>query len=278
MKRKTSIGRVLAFLILLLGAASMILPFAWMLSTSLKQANLVYTIPPEWLPMPVDWDNYREIWSASNIVTGITNSAIVSLTVLIMSTFTSTMVAFSFAKLHFPMKNALFVMLLSTMMVPGVVLLVPQFIIYTRIHWIDTLLPLIVPASLCNIGNIFFLRQYMTGLPDSYLDAAKIDGCSYFGAYWRIFLPLSKTAIIANVILLFMATWNDYFGPLIFTHSESLQTIQVAIAMLSSHYEQQTDIPLIMAASLIAVLPVLVLFITCQKYFADSFAMSGIKG
>ncbi len=278
MKRRTSTGRVLAFLILLLGAVSMILPFAWMLSTSLKQANLVYTIPPEWLPRPVDWDNYREIWSASNIVTGITNSTIVSLTVLIMSTFTSTMVAFSFAKLHFPMKNALFVMLLSTMMVPGVVLLVPQFIIYTRIHWIDTLLPLIVPASLCNISNIFFLRQYMTGLPDSYLDAAKIDGCSYFGAYWSIFLPLSKTAIIANAILLFMATWNDYFGPLIFTHSESLQTIQVAIAMLSSHYEQQTDIPLIMAASLIAVLPVLVVFITCQKYFTDSFAMSGIKG
>lgn len=278
MKRRTSTGRVLAFLILLLGAVSMILPFAWMLSTSLKQANLVYTIPPEWLPRPVDWDNYREIWSASNIVTGITNSTIVSLSVLIMSTFTSTMVAFSFAKLHFPMKNALFVMLLSTMMVPGVVLLVPQFIIYTRIHWIDTLLPLIVPASLCNISNIFFLRQYMTGLPDSYLDAAKIDGCSYFGAYWSIFLPLSKTAIIANAILLFMATWNDYFGPLIFTHSESLQTIQVAIAMLSSHYEQQTDIPLIMAASLIAVLPVLVVFITCQKYFTDSFAMSGIKG
>ena len=278
MKRRTSTGRVLAFLILLLGAVSMILPFAWMLSTSLKQANLVYTIPPEWLPRPVDWDNYREIWSASNIVTGITNSTIVSLTVLIMSTFTSTMVAFSFAKLHFPMKNALFVMLLSTMMVPGVVLLVPQFIIYTRIHWIDTLLPLIVPASLCNISNIFFLRQYMTGLPDSYLDAAKIDGYSYFRDYWRLCLPISNTAIMANAILLFMATWNDYFGPLIFTHSESLQTIQVAIAMLSSHYEQQTDIPLIMAASLIAVLPVLVVFITCQKYFTDSFAMSGIKG
>lgn len=164
------------------------------------------------------------------------------------------------------------------MMVPLVVLLVPQFILYSRIGWIDTLLPMIVPASLCNINNIFFLRQYMIGLPSGYLDAAKIDGCTYFGAYRRIFLPLSRTAIIANAIMLFMSTWNDYFGPLIFTHSASKQTVQVAIAMLNSHYEQQTDIPLVMAASLIAVLPVLILFITCQKHFTDSFAMSGIKG
>ena len=278
MKRKTSVGRILVFLILLCGAVTMLLPFLWMLSTSLKQANLVYTIPPRWIPDPVDWANYSEIWSASNIVIGIGNSAVVSLTVLVLSTLTSTMAAFAFAKLSFPLKNTLFLMLLSTMMVPGVVLLVPQFIMYSNVKWIDTLLPLIVPASLCNINNIFFLRQYMIGLPNGYLDAAKIDGCTYFGAYYRIFLPLSRTAIIANAIMLFMATWNDYFGPLIFTHSADKQTIQVAIAMLSSHYEQQTDVPLVMTASLIAVLPVLVLFITCQKHFTDSFAMSGIKG
>ena len=167
---------------------------------------------------------------------------------------------------------------LAELALPLVVLLVPQVILYSRIGWIDTLLPMIVPASLCNINNIFFLRQYMIGLPSGYLDAAKIDGCTYFGAYRRIFLPLSRTAIIANAIMLFMSTWNDYFGPLIFTHSASKQTVQVAIAMLNSHYEQQTDIPLVMAASLIAVLPVLILFITCQKHFTDSFAMSGIKG
>lgn len=278
MKRKTSVLRVLAFLVVLAGACSMLLPFVWMLSTSLKQANLVYTIPPQWIPNPFDWANYQEVWTASNVLTGLGNSAIISMTVLTLSTLTSTMAAFSFAKLRFPFKNGFFLMLLSTMMVPVVVLLVPQFIIYSRIKWIDTLLPMIVPASLCNINNIFFLRQYMTGLPSGYLEAAKIDGSSYFGAYWRIFLPLSKAAIFANAIMLFMTTWNDYFGPLIFTHSASKQTVQVAIAMLSSHYEQQTDIPLVMAASLIAVLPVLILFIICQKYFTESFAMTGIKG
>ena len=188
------------------------------------------------------------------------------------------MAAFAFAKLKFPAKRIIFLMLLSTMMVPAAVLFVPQYIVYTKLHWIDTLLPLIIPASLCNISNTFFLRQFMTGLPSASLDAAKIDGCSYFGAYWRIFLPLCKPAIITNAIMLFMATWNDYMNPMIFIHSDKRQTIQVAIAMMSSHYEQQTDIPLVMAASLIALLPVLILFITCQKYFVDSVAITGVKG
>ena len=190
MKRKTSLGRVIAFLILLLGACTMILPFVWMLVTSLKEANLVYTIPPQWIPDPVDWKNYMDVWRAANLITGIKNSAIISILVLTLSTLTSSMAAFAFAKLDFPAKNVIFLMLLSTMMVPGVVLLVPQFVMYSRIGWIDTLLPMIIPASLCNINNIFFMRQFMIGLPSGYLDAAKIDGCTYFGAYRRIFLPL----------------------------------------------------------------------------------------
>ena len=277
-KRKTSPKRVIAFVILGIGACTMVLPFLWMLSTSLKDANLVYAIPPQWIPNPVDWENYRDIWSAANLLTGIKNSLIVTVLVLLFSTLTSSMAAFAFAKLKFPAKRIIFLMLLSTMMVPAAVLFVPQYIVYTKLHWIDTLLPLIIPASLCNISNTFFLRQFMTGLPSAYLDAAKIDGRSYFGAYLRIFLPLCKPAIITNAIMLFMATWNDYMNPMIFIHSDKRQTIQVAIAMMSSHYEQQTDIPLVMAASLIALLPVLILFITCQKYFVDSVAITGVKG
>ena len=278
MKKRFQLWRVMAFIVLFTGACTMVLPFLWMLSTSLKEANLVYTIPPQWIPDPVDWQNYPELFRVSNIMTGIKNSTVITLTVMVLSIFTSSLSAFAFAKLNFPGKQVIFMLLLSTMMVPTVVLLVPQFVIYSKIGWIDTLLPMIVPASLCNINNIFFMRQFLTGLPSGYLDAARIDGCSYFGAYRRIFLPLCKPALITNSIMLFMATWNDYFGPLIFTHSESKQTIQVAIAMLSSHYEQQTDVPLVMAASLIAVLPVLILFATCQKYFTESFAMTGIKG
>ena len=276
--KKTSIPRIIVFIIILGGAFSMLLPFVWMLSTSLKEANLVYTIPPQWIPNPFDWNNYVDIWSAANIITGIKNSVILVAFVLPLSTLTTSMAAFAFAKLNFPAKKTIFLMLLSTMMVPGVVLIVPQFIVYTKLKWIDTLLPMIVPASLCNISNIFFTRQFMLGLPTDYLDAAKIDGCGYWGAYRKIYLPLCKPAIITNAIMLFMATWNDYLNPLLYTHSEKKQTLQVAIAMMNSHYEQQTDVPLVMAASLISLLPVLTLFIICQKYFVDSVAVTGVKG
>lgn len=278
MKRRFVLWRFVAFSILFTGACTMVLPFLWMLSTSLKEATLVYTIPPQWIPRPVDWRNYAELFKVSNVVRGFINSVFVTGTVVFLNVFTSSLSAFAFAKLNFPGKRIIFMLLLSTLMVPVVVLLVPQFVVYSRIGWINTLLPMIVPWSLCYPNNIFFLRQYLIGLPSGYLDAARIDGCSYFGAYRRIFLPLSKPALITNGIMLFMESWNDYIRPLIFTHSESKQTIQVAIAMLSSHYEQQTDVPLVMAASLIAIMPMIILFATCQKYFTESFAMTGIKG
>jgi multiple sugar transport system permease protein len=276
-KRTTSPARVAAFLALLLGAGTMVLPFRWMLSTSLKESNMVYTIPPQWIPDPVNWDNSVKLWSASNLLTGLKNSAIVSACVLVFFTLSSTMAAFAFSKLRFRLKNLMFIALLTMMMLPLVVLIVPRFILFNKIGWIDSLLPLIIPAPVCYMNIVFFMRQYMMGLPQELMEAAKLDGCGYFGTYWRIFMPLCKPAIIANVIMLFMAVWNDYLNPLVYTHSESMQTVQVSIAMLQSHYIQQTDVPLMMTASLIAILPVLILFIICQKHFAESFAMSGIK-
>lgn len=277
-KRKTNFARILVFIILLAGSLTMIIPFLWMLSTSLKEAKYVYQVPPQWIPDPVDWANYKEVWQNSNLVGGFKNSAIVSVGVLAFGTFSSTLSAFAFAKLDVPHKNTLFMCLLSQMMIPFVVLLVPQYIIYSKIKWINTLLPLIVPGALGNISMIFFLRQYMVGLPTELLEAAKIDGCGYFKIYYRIFLPLSKPAIVSNIIMIFMATWNDYFGPMIFINDAKKQTVQVVIAMLNSYHETQTDIPLVMAAALIAILPVLILFTVCQKYFTESFAITGLKG
>lgn len=265
-------------LLLLIGAFTMVLPFVWMLSTSLKESKLVYQIPPQWIPNPVDWKNFIEIWYVSNIGTGLKNSVIITACVVLFSTLTSSMAAFSFAKINFPHKNIIFLALLSTTMVPFVVLLIPQFLMYSKINWIDTLLPLIIPASLGNVSMIFFLRQYMKGLSSELMDAAKVDGCGYPRIYYRIFLPLCGPAIAANVILLFMNTWNDYLAPIVFTNSAKYATIQVAIASLNSFYAEQTDFPIVMAASLVAILPILILFITCQKYFTESFAMSGIKG
>jgi len=270
-------GTTVSFLLMLAGGVTMVLPFLWMLSTSLKQSNLVFG-PPEWIPDPVDWANYAEIWDAAPLATGLLNSAIVTVLVVVVGTFSSTMAAFAFAKLDFPHKRAIFVALLATIMIPLVVLILPQFLVYAQIGWLDTLLPLIVPGLLGNVTMIFFLRQYMLGIATELMEAAKIDGAGFFRIYWSIFLPLCKPAIAANVIIVFMATWNDYLGPLIFTSSPENSTVQLVIASLNSYYAEQTDFPLIMAASIVAVLPVVILFTITQKYFVESFAFTGIKG
>jgi multiple sugar transport system permease protein len=270
-------GTVVSFLLMLAGGLAMVLPFLWMVSTSLKQSNLVFG-PPEWIPDPIDWANYAEVWDVAPLATGLLNSAIVTVLVVVVGTFSSTMAAFAFAKLDFPHKRTIFVALLATIMIPIVVLILPQFLVYAQIGWIDTLLPLIVPGLLGNVTMIFFLRQYMLGIASELLEAAKLDGAGFFRIYWSIFLPLCKPAIAANVIIVFMATWNDYLGPLIFTSSPENSTVQLVIASLNSYYAEQTDFPLIMAASIIAVLPVVILFTVAQKYFVDSFAFSGIKG
>ena len=271
------IGTVIAFILMLAGGLTMVLPFLWMLSTSLKQSNLVFG-PPQWIPDPIDWANYAEIWDVAPLATGLLNSFIVTALVVVVGTFSSTMAAFAFAKLEFPYKRAIFVGMLSTIMIPLIVMILPQFLVFARIGWIDTLLPLIIPGLFGNVTMIFFLRQYMFGIATELMEAAKLDGAGFLRIYWSIFLPLCKPAIAANVIIVFMATWNDYLGPLIFTSSPENSTVQLVIASLNSYYAEQTDYPLIMAASIIAVLPVVVLFTAAQKYFVDSFAFSGLKG
>lgn len=271
-------GTTIAFVLMLLGALTMVLPFLWMVSTSLKESNLVFSFPPQWIPDPVDWSNYVEVWDIAPLAQGLLNSALVTVLVVVVGTFSSTMAAFAFAKIDFPHKRIIFLALLATIMIPVIVLLIPQFLVFAEIGWIDTLLPLIVPGLLGNVTMIFFLRQYMLGLASELLEAAKLDGAGYLRTYWSVFLPLCLPAIAANVIIVFMATWNEYMAPLIFTHSPENSTVQLVIASLNSFYEEQTDFPMIMAASIIAVLPVVIVFTALQRYFVDSFAFSGIKG
>lgn len=268
---------VVFFVLVLLGALTMVLPFLWMVSTSLKQSKMVFEFPPQWIPDPFDFSHYADVWKVVPLASGLLNSAIVTVLVVVIGTFSTTMAAFAFAKLHFPLKGLLFTLLLATMMVPVIVTLIPQFLVYAEVGWIDTLLPLIVPGMLGNVLMLFFLRQYMMGLSTELLDAAKLDGAGYFRIYWSVFLPLCRPAIAANVIIVFMATWNDYLGPLIFTNSPEKSTVQLVVASLTGYYAEQTDFPMVMAASVIAVLPVVVLFSLMQRHFVDSFAISGIK-
>lgn len=254
-------------------------PFIWSISTSLKEQKNVFQIPPKWIPDPVTFTHYIEVWKEVPILSGAINSFIIVVLVLVIGIFTSTMAAYAFAKIDFPFKEPIFLALLGTMMIPFAVVMIPQFIMFSKLNWVDTLLPLILPGLFGNIVTIFFLRQFLQGaLPNDLIEAAKIDGSGFFRTFWVIVLPVAKPAIAAQAALGFMGIWNDFLGPLIYLHSPEKQTIQVIIASMQAQYMSSSNYPLILAASIISMVPCIVVFFLCQKYFIQSLAISGIKG
>lgn len=276
--KKINLSHVLIVIILLLGSVVMIGPLLWMVSTSLKDKSGVFQLPPQWIPNPIRLDAYKRLLDLETLASGIKNTVIVSLTVTIIGTITSSMAAFSFAKLKMPFKNILFLILLAAIMIPYPAVMIPQFMMFSKIGWVDTLLPLIIPGLFGNITMIFFLRQYLSNVPDSIIEAAKIDGAGYLKIFFNLIFPLIRPAIAAQFILWFMGTWNDYLAPLIYLNSPEKQTLQVVIANLNAAYAIQTDYPLIMAASVVSLLPVLIVFIIFQKQIIESVAISGMKG
>ncbi|MBU5445209.1 carbohydrate ABC transporter permease [Paenibacillus sp. MSJ-34] len=272
-------ANVLSFLILLAGSIFMIAPFVWTVSTSMKDQRNVFDMPPKWIPDPFTVKNYTEVWQASPLLNGFMNSLIIVAVVLTVGLLISAMSAYAFGKFDFPLKGVLFLGLLGTMMIPYSVVMIPQYIGFSRLDWVDTLLPLIVPGLFGNIVVIFFLRQYLQGsLPNDLIEAAKIDGCSFPRIFWTIALPIMKPALAAQAALGFMGIWNDFLGPLIYLHTPEKQTIQVLIASMQALYIGQSNYPMIMAAAVIAMVPVILVFFFCQRYFIESLAISGIKG
>ncbi len=273
-----SAGDVVIFVVLCIGAVSMLLPLLWMVSTSLKEKEKVFVLPPQWIPDPIRWENYLRIWEAGPILTGIINSTIVAVTVISIGTITSSFAAYGFSKMRIPGKNGIFLFMLGGMMIPFPALMIPTFMLFSKIGWVDTLLPLIVPGLFGNLMMVFFLRQYLLSVPDSLIEAAIIDGATHPQIFWRIVLPLIRPAIAAQVILWFMGVWNDYLGPIIYLNSENVHTLQLVIANFNSTYAVQTDFPLIMAASLVALLPVLIVFLVFQRQIIESIGLTGSKG
>ena len=277
-KKRTRIVNTFIFILLCVGAIVMIAPLLWMLSTSLKSKGDVFALPPVWIPEELNWNKYVEIWQKGPLLSGFKNSLIVSFTVVIIGSITSSLAAFAFAKLRLPHKNKLFLLLLSAMMIPYPSLMIPQFSMFASVGWVDTLLPLIVPAIFGNIVMIFFLRQYLINVPNSVIEAAKIDGSSFIGMFGTVIVPLIKPAIAAQLILWFMGVWNDYLAPIIYLNSPEKLTLQLVIANFNAQYAIQTDYPLIMAASIVSLLPVLIIFLIFQKQIIESIAISGVKG
>ena len=277
-KKKEKIINTILFLVLLLGSLVMIVPLLWMVSTSVKNKLDVFAMPPVWIPTEINWSKYSEIWTKGPLLSGLINSLKVCLSVTIVGTFTSSLAAFAFAKLRFPYKNQIFLALLGTMMIPFAIVMIPQFIIFSKIGWVDSLKPLIIPGLFGNVSMIFFLRQYMQGIPTDLIEAARIDGCSFFKIFYKIIFPLSGPAISAQIILWFMGIWNDYLAPSIYINTPEKMTIQTVIQSFNATYAIQTDYPLIMAASVMSMLPIIIVFIVFQKWIIESIAFSGVKG
>lgn len=264
-------------LILSVGGIVMIAPLLWTFSTSLKTREAVFALPPQWIPDPVVWENYARVWTAGPLASGILNSVIVSVSVTVVGTLTSAIAAFAFAKMRLPFKNVIFLVLLSAIMIPFPTIMIPQFKMFGDAGLVDTLWPLILPGLFGNIVMIFFLKQYLDSVPDSIIEAATLDGAGYLRIFFTLIFPAIRPAIAAQFILWFMAVWNDYLAPIIYLNSPDKQTLQLVIASFNATYASQTDYPLIMAASFIALIPVLAVFVIFQKQIIESVALTGAK-
>ena len=280
---KTALKRLdttATYTFLILGSVLMIIPLVWMLFSALKTpAQFLTTQLSLKMPENPQWTNFtKRVWEMKpSIQLGIRNSVIISFSTIIVGTFVSSLAAFSYAKLRFPGKDKLFLAELATMMIPFAVIMIPQFIMYARIGWLNTWLPLMIPGMLGNVSMIFFLKQYMGGIPTSMVESARIDGAGFFRIYWQIIMPNAKPAVAAQAILWFMGAWNDFFAPSIYLNEPTKQTLQVMISQLNAMYAIQTDYPLLLTASLIALLPVLIVFMVFQKQIIASVAMTGLK-
>ncbi len=267
--------RVLKYLILGIIALFMLLPLIWMISSSLKLRPQIFVYPPVIIPNPVDWQNYIEAWMAYPFGLYAFNSLKVATLGVIGQIIVCSMGGYGFARFDFPLKNVLFGMLLAVMMVPGIVNLIPQFILFHRIGLLDTHWTLILPMALANTFGTFLFRQFMITIPKDLEDAARIDGASAFAIYWRIMLPLAKPAIAVLATFTFIASWNQLTEPVIFLQSQEKFTMTVGLAFFRTEIGTAWD--LLMAGSIIALLPAFVIFLFTQKYFVQGITMTGLK-
>ncbi|MCE7983413.1 MAG: carbohydrate ABC transporter permease [Caldilinea sp. CFX5] len=263
-------------------AALFLLPFYWMVNTALKPHSQVFSLPPTWLPHPAQWSNFAEAMtttyeSSPPVYRYALNTALITVNGVIATIFSSSLVAYAFARMEFPGKQALFLGILSTLMIPFAVVMVPQFIIWKNLGWLDTLWPLMVPHWFASAWNIFLLRQFFMSIPFDYDEAALMDGASRWDIYWRVILPLSTPALAAVGVFAFVFFWNDFLGPLIILSTPKNFTLTIFLANFSVAYARSTPWNLYMAAALIIILPCLALFFFSQNAFLKGITITDLK-
>lgn len=275
-KKNNAIKNIVIYLILFLVTAMMVVPFLWMLSASIKSNREVFIMDPfEWIPKVPKWDNYIRIWTKIPLLKFVQNTVTLTLIVTFLQLLTSSFAAYSFAKLDFKHKNTLFLLYIATIAMPWQVYMVPQFIMMRSMGLNDKLLAMICLQAFSAFG-VFLMKQFYEGIPDDLCEAARIDGMNEYMIYAKIMLPLSKPALSTLTIFTFVNTWNDYLGPLIYLKSESKKTIQLGLKMFIGQYSAEYG--LIMAGSVISLIPVIIVFLLLQKYFVRGIASTGLKG
>ncbi|MCM2442406.1 carbohydrate ABC transporter permease [Agrobacterium vitis] len=253
----------------------MLLPFAWMLSASLKLDRDVFVFPIEWMPAHPRWQNYVDIWTKIPLALFIYNTSKLTIIVTLLQLLTSSFAAYAFAKLHFPFKNTLFLGYIATIAMPWQVYMVPQFLLMREFGLNNTHLALICLQAFTAFG-VFLMRQFYMSIPTELCEAARIDGMNEYQIWAKIMLPLSKPALSTLTIFTFVTTWNDFLGPMIYLTKTELKTIQIGLRMFISQYSAEYG--LIMAASVVALIPVLVVFLALQRFFVEGVASTGLKG
>ena len=261
--------------ILLLGVVMMMIPLAWTVSTSLKAPAEVFIFPPDWIPRKLMWSNYVEAVNAIPFFQYLWNTVYITGLSIVGKVASIMLVAYAFARMRWWGRDVMFMLMLSTMMLPPHITLIPQFILFKEIGWLNTFLPLIVPAFFGGPWLTFLVRQYLMTIPRDLDDAARIDGCSDWGVFSRIILPLSMPAVIIVIIFVFNNTWNEFLTPLIYLQSQDKYTLALGLRMFQG--ESAVNWHLLMAASLLSMLPVLLLFFSAQKYFMQGIVFTGVK-
>lgn len=278
---QTSLRRAAGFAgrqaLLLLCALAFVLPFAWMIVTSLKTNQQIVRYPPEWIPDPIRWANYGDALAEAPLLRYAGNTALICGLTVLGALLSNTVVAYGFSRIEWRGREALFVVVLASLMLPFQVTMVPLFLLFSRIGWVNTYLPLIVPAFFGNAFYVFLLRQFFLGIPRDFSDAAKLEGATEFQILRHIVVPLARPALITVALFQFLFSWNDYLGPLIFINEETKFTLALGLANMQSAMGL-SQFGLIMAAAAMIVLPVLLLFVVAQRFFVEGIAASGLKG
>lgn len=268
-------GDILLHVALLAGSVIMLLPFAWMLSTSLKEPSEIFTFPPIWIPSHLAWENYVKTVSVMPFGRFYLNSLIVAAGITVLQLLTSSLAAFAFARLRFPGRGALFLLYLATLMIPFHVMLIPNFILMRFLGWFDTYAALIFPPAFSAFST-FLLRQYYLSLPGELDEAARIDGASSLRIWWQVIIPLSGPVLAALTIFIFLGAWNDFLWPLVITNSLEMRTLPVGLTAFQGQFKVEWH--LLMAGAVIAMLPILIIYVLAQRKFIEGLAMTGLTG